>query len=63
MRTAESEILYVMNTYHVDRADAIKKLERMVLWATGYKKFIEGQLSRDDLCIEQERIKLWMDPN
>jgi hypothetical protein len=60
MRTKEAEISNVMSDFHMNRAGAIEKIDRMVRWATNYKRFVEIQLSREDLLKEQERIKTWL---
>lgn len=59
MRAAEAEVLHIMETNHVDRSEAKHRLERMILWANSYKKFIQGFLDEAQLERERERIKLW----
>lgn len=57
MRTVESEILQIMENFQVDRPTAIQRLQRMVDWATRYKKFVEVVKASEDA--DADRIQLW----
>lgn len=57
MRTTEAEILQIMENFQVDRPTAKQKLQRMVEWATHYKKFVETVKAEEE--VENSRINLW----
>lgn len=57
MRSKEAEIQQIMQNFNVDRETALRKLNHMIEWAEGYKKFVEGVHVEEEM--RKPKMNLW----